>query len=195
MSKNWIYWILFVVILCGFIIGCTSMAKAEESEEPVWTNKMIALHEAADNLRALGYSEDSEVIKALSAAWWSEYNDFCIIAKVIEGEAGGCDNYTQLVYTGVTVVNRVKSSYFADTVYDVVASPGQYTTAYLKNFHTIQRRCWLAAKDAMDGNHDAPDDLYWEALFPQGRETWKIIHFESKYYKSDTYFCCGTIYD
>ena len=196
MSKHWLVFIGLVILLCCTILLFCGFTNPDEYDgSPIWTNKMIAAHEAAETLRAAGYSEDSEAIQALSQAWWSEYHDLCIVAKVIEGEAGGC-GYEQMVYTGVTVVNRAKSGKFHyDTIEEIVAAPGQYSLAYLENFHTIQPRVWLAAKDAMDGNHDAPDDLYWEALFPQGKEIWKIIKYESRWYCSTTYFCRGTIYD
>lgn len=186
---------ILIVICIMVLVGILAIdARADDTDGPIWTNKMIALHEAADLLRAAGYSDDDPLITALSDAWWDEFHDFQIVAKVIEGEAGGCD-FEQMVYTGVTVVNRKNSDLFPNTIYEVVAAPGQYSPIYLKNFHTIQPRVWLAAKAVMDGDHDAPDDLYWEALFPQGREIWKIITFQSRWYCSTTYFCRGTIYD
>lgn len=195
MKHMKIIWFIIVCLLVFTVILCISATNVNaETKEKIWTNKMIGLHEAADHLRALGYSDDDEVIQALSKAWWSEYYDFCIVAKVIEGEAGGC-SFEQMVYTGATIINRKNSSLFPNTVEEVVAAPGQYSLAYLTNFQTIPARVWDAAKAVMDGHHDTPEDMYWEALFPQGREVWKTIEFDSGWYRSTTYFCRGTIYD
>lgn len=191
---NLIITIVVIMLLFVTAIVCSMVSHADYEDNRIWTNKMIALHDAANTLRKAGYSDDSEVIRALSEAWWSEYHDFCIVAKVIEGEAGGCE-WDQMVYVGAVIINRVNSPLFPNTVEDVVAAPGQYSTLYLQNFETIQPRVWKAAKAAMDGDHDAPWDLYWQAEFPQGKEIWKIFRYESHYYSSTTYFCRGTVYD
>ena len=39
---------------------------------PVRTARQTALHEAADILRAAGFTDDGPEISALSAAWWRE---------------------------------------------------------------------------------------------------------------------------
>lgn len=39
-----------------------------------YKTRQEALHEAAELLRSVGYTDDSEVIKALSAQWWAEEN-------------------------------------------------------------------------------------------------------------------------
>ena len=193
-----IYTIAIFLVMILIIVLCAVSAKALEYDETasVWTERMNSLHEQADFLRSQGYSDDSEAIQALKQEWESEYKDLKIVAKVIEGECGGCE-YDQMVYTGATVVNRKNSERFPDTIYGVVASPNQYSWLYLGNFETLNHKCLSAARDAIDGNHDAPDDLYWEALSPQpmAKEVWKIIEYRGRWYHSTTYFCRGSIYD
>ena len=192
------YLVAILVIMVLFVTLCVTSAHAMEYDETasVWTERMNSLHEAANILREYGYSEDSEAILALKEAWESEFQDLKIVAKVIEGECGGCE-YDQMVYTGATVVNRKNSERFPDTIYGVVASPNQYSWLYLRNFETLNHKCLSAARDAIDGNHDAPDDLYWEALSPQpmAKEVWKVIEYRGRWYHSTTYFCRGSIYD
>lgn len=192
MKSKWLYYVIIAVLVFIVIGLCVSVAHAEEpnESESVWTDKMNQLHQMADWARALGYSEDSPIIVALQQAWWSEYNDLAIIAKVGEGEARDCE-WEQLLYTCAVVVNRRDSDIFPNTIREVVAAPMQYSTTYLKNFHTVPKRCWLAARDALNGDHDAPSDLYWQAEFPQGKEVWKIFEYRSPYYSSTTYFCRG----
>lgn len=189
--KSWIYYVTIAILVFIVIFLCVGVAHADndcpyDETETVWTDKMNQLHQMADWARALGYSEDSPIIVALSNAWWEEYYNEAITAKVIEGEAGNC-TFDHMVYVGAVLWNRVYSDRFPDTVYECVTAPMQYSWDYVKNFHTLSRRCWLAARDAMNGTHDAPEDLYWQANFPQGLETWKIIEWRGTY----TYLCRG----
>ena len=198
ITNKWGYVLTIILITLAIVIFCSVNAYAMEYDETasVWTERMNSLHKAADILREHGYSEDSEVIQALKRAWEDEYHDLQIVAKVIEGEAGNC-GYDQMVYTGVTVVSRKNSERFPNTIYAVVAAPNQYSQLYLTNFHTLNHKCLSAARDAIDGNHDAPSDLYWEALSPNpmAKEVWKVVEFRSDWYHSTTYFCRGSIYD
>ena len=178
-----IIWI-FVVIA---IILCTKGVKGANSDAP-WTNKMMALHEAADILRAAGYSDDDLEIKTLSEAWWREYNDLKIVANVIFHEAGGCTMEHQIA-VGAVVMNRVADSRFPNTVYDVVVQPLQYSKKYVEEFGDIPDICWVAAVRAMNGDHEVPSDVVWQAEFVQGTEIWKIFEVNTPYYHSTTYFC------
>lgn len=188
MKSKWLYYVTIAVLVFIVLSLCAGVAHAEglDENETVWTDKMNQLHQMADWAREFGYSEDSPIILALQQAWWDEYNDLAITSKVIEGEAGNCA-FEHMVYVGAVLWNRVHSDIFPNTVYECVTAPRQYSWDYVKNFHTIPKRCWLAARDAINGDHDAPEDLYWQANFPQGKETWKIIEWKGTY----TYLCRG----
>lgn len=186
------------LLICLAMIAVSINAHAEDYHDdggPIWTNRMIRLHEMADELRSLGYSDDSPVIQALSNAWWEDYHDLCIVAKVVDNEANDICEMDHKVYVGAVVMNRVKSDLFPNSVHDVVAAPGQYSHEYLNGFNNISRKSWIAARMAIDGEHDAPSDLYWQAEFPQGREIWKTFVVDTPYFHSTTYFCRGTVYD
>ena len=192
--------LLVIILMIVFVSCCAQMAHAveivepEDNGEPIWTEDMIAIHRSAEILRSYGYSDDSEVIQALKQAWEQADKDLHLVARVIKGECGQC-SYEQQVYTGVCIVNRSKAPIFhADTIEKVIAAPGQYTTLYLTGLNDIPRQNLYAARDAIDGKHDAPEDLWWQANFPQGKETWKVIRFKSPYFASTTYFCRGSIY-
>lgn len=181
--------ICLVVLFIAFCVMLATPAKAYEGER-ITTAKQDALHNAADILRSVGYAEDSEVIKALQAEWWAEQEALDITARVVMGEAGGCPWEHQVAVAAV-VVNRVNSPYFADTVRDVVASPGQYTTLYLSGFERTTRQCYEAAKKALDGESGVPQDVIWQAEFPQGTEIWWISKVDTGWFASTTYFCRG----
>ena len=154
----------------------------------VTTQRQDDLHTDAENLRALGYKDDSDEIKALQAEWWEEQEALDIIARVVQGEAGGCPWMHQLAVAAV-VVNRINSPLFPNTAREVVAAPMQYTTLYLRDFDKTSEQCYLAAKKALDGESGVPTDIIWQAQFPQGKETWWISYVDTGWFASTTYFC------
>ena len=164
-----------------------------EAAYGVTTQRQDDLHAAADVLRTLGYADTSEVIQRLKAEWQREDEDLNIIAKVIQNEAdpAWCE-WEHSVAVGAVVCNRVKSEYFPDTVKEVVEAPGQYLPAYTRNFDGTSRLAYLAAKAALDGDHNVPEDAYWQDNRVQGRRIWKAFTVDTKYgFHSVTYICCG----
>lgn len=183
--------IILVLVLIGVvgIILLTTPAEAYEGER-ITTARQDALHEAAELLRAAGLREDDPAIRALSAEWWREQEALDIVARVVMGEAGACPWMHQVAVAAV-VVNRVKSTYFPDTVREVVAAPGQYTTLYLTGFEQTSRQCYEAAKKALDGDSGVPEDVIWQAEFVQGTSVWWTSYVDTGWYRSTTYFCRG----
>lgn len=182
--------IILILAVCfiGLLLSLITWAHGISYEAPVRTEKQMALHEAAEILRAAGYTDDSEPIRALSAAWWTEQQDLCIVAKVIEHEAGDCP-WDHRVAVGAVVLNRVADPRFPMTVREVVVQPGQYLPSYTFGFERVRRSSFEAAAAAMDGRHDVPADVVWQANFPQGREAWWISYVNTGSYASTTYFC------
>ena len=184
---------LIITILCIlFILLCILLATPGHAYEgeAVRTRKQEALHEAADILRNAGFADDSDAIKALSAAWYQEQENLDIVAKVIDNEATPlwCD-WEHSVAVGAVVVNRVNSSYFPNSVKEVVNAPGQYLPAYTRNFEKTSRLSYLAAKAALDGNHEVPSNAYWQDNKRQGIYTWKEFVLDTGYFKSTTHIC------
>lgn len=184
-----------VAILCMiFIALCVLMATPTKAydDSRITTAKQDALHEAAELLRNAGFSDDSEPIRALSEAWWSEQESLDIIAKVIAHEADPryCE-WEHSVAVGVVVLNRVKSQYFPDSVREVVAAPGQYLPSYCYGFDQTPRKAYEAAKAALDGDHEVPDDCYWQDTSIQGVSIWKAFTVDTGYFRSTTYICRG----
>lgn len=160
----------------------------------VTTARQDALHEAADILRAVGYAEDSATIHALQEAWRQEQEDLQIIAKVIQNEAdpAWCE-WDHSVAVGAVVCNRVKSPYFPDSVKAVVEQPGQYLRAYTSDFSGVSRLAYEAAKAAMDGDHDVPEDCFWQDTHIQGVSVWKAFVVDTGWFRSTTYICRGIL--
>ena len=158
----------------------------------VTTQRQDDLHTDAENLRALGYKDDSEVIQRIKAAWAQEDEDLSIVAKVIQNEAdpAWCE-WEHSVAVGAVVVNRKNSPRFPDTIKGVVAAPGQYLVSYTYDFSNVTELAYLAAKAALDGDHDVPDNAYWQDNRIQGVYVWKSFLLNTGWYRSTTYICCG----
>ena len=158
----------------------------------VTTQRQDDLHTAADILRSLGYADDSEVIQRIKAEWWQEDEDLSIIAKTIQNEAdpAWCE-WEHSVAVGAVVVNRKNSPRFPDTIKGVVAAPGQYLVSYTYDFSNVTELAYKAAKAALDGDHDVPDNAYWQDNRIQGVYVWKSFLLDTGWYRSTTYICCG----
>lgn len=185
---------LAITILCMlFIALCVLMATpARAYEPPIRTARQEALHADAENLRAVGVSDDDPMIRALSDAWWAEQEKLDILAKLVAHEADPqwCE-WEHSLAVACVVLNRVASPYFPNTVKEVVAAPGQYLESYTHDFADTPRLCYEVAKAALDGDHEIPSDVYWQAEFLQGTSVWKVFRVDTGYYSSTTYICRG----
>lgn len=169
---------------------------AAAPQTPIRTDRQKALHEAAEILRSVGYEDESAPIRALSEEWFAEQHDLDIIAKVIDGEAPYCPREHQ-VAVGAVVLNRVEDERFPSTVEEVVGQTSiingrlvaQYSPTYCYGFGGILRTSYEAAAQAMNGEHEVPSDIVWQANFPQGRETWWTSYVRTEGFESVTYFC------
>lgn len=182
---------LIVVLICFVIIFlalCFAPNAVAYDGEPIRTAKQEYLHAVAEMFRARGYAEDSDIILALQGLWIEEQEALDIVARVVQGEAGGCPWMHQVAVAAV-VVNRINSPLFPDTAREVVAQPMQYTTLYLKGFDKTSRQCYEAAKKALDGESGVPEDVIWQAEFRQGKEVWWESTIDTGWYRSTTYFC------
>lgn len=182
--------ICMAIILILMLVILLSPADAAYG---VTTQRQDDLHTAADILRSLGYADDSEVIQRIKAEWWAEQERLDITAKVIQFEADPqwCD-WDHSVAVGAVVVNRERSPHFPNTIREVVAQPGQYLKSYTYDFSGTTELAYLAAKAALDGDHDVPSNAYWQDNNIQGVSIWKAFEVNTKYgFHSVTYICCG----
>lgn len=183
--------ICMVILLIFLAIVMATPAGAYDGGR-ITTKRQDALHEAAEILRAAGFSDDSDAIRALSDAWWQEQEDLDILAKVVRYEADPayCE-WDHSLAVAVVVLNRVNSAYFPNSVREVVAAPGQYLPAYTYGFDATPRLCYEVAAAAMDGDHDVPADCYWQDTHIQGTAIWKAFTVDTGYFRSTTYICRG----
>lgn len=195
MRKLNSFLITSLVLLLLFLALWLLLAAPADAAYGVTTQRQDDLHMAADILRSLGYADDSEVIQRIKAAWWQEEEDLSIIAKTIQNEADPqwCE-WEHSVAVGAVIVNRKNSTHFPNTVKGVVAAPGQYLVSYTYGFDNVNEVAYLAAKAALDGDHDVPTDAYWQDTNIQGTRIWKAFEVNTIYgFHSTTYICCGIV--
>lgn len=130
------------------------------------------------------YEKETEANKATYSN-----EDLMLLAKLIYEEAGSnwlTDEHQQLV--GNVVLNRVKSSKFPNTIKEVIYQSGQYSTAYKLNNTVPDERTIKNARLLLEGLRVCPDDILYQANFPQGKYTYKVINDSIL---GKTYFCGG----
>lgn len=88
--------------------------------------------------------------------------DVLWLARIIDAEAGA-GSLTHKTAVGNVVLNRVKSSNFANTIYDVIFQPGQFTPTNRSDFRTRVPResSIVAARRALMGIVVAENCLYF----------------------------------
>ena len=182
--------IVLVLALCVCALGAAGRPDQKDTA-----------HQIAELARSLNLPEDDPIIKRAQELWWEadaqEDVERDIIATVVYNEAwGGCsDRHRELV--AAVVCNRVASETFPDTVYEVVTQNGQYHPAYADpgSFYGQRARadanawaeCRRIAEKALRGEVECPENVLYQANFPQGSGTYEI--HRTSY--SVTYFCYG----
>lgn len=218
---------LIAALLCASMAAALLPAASAAETNSNYTACMTAIREqravqaqahiTAETLRKRGYGESSAYIQAARSSWntaqtaieayekLSRYTDedIRILATTVYYEAGGTTEQLR-EYVAQVVLNRVADKRFPDTIYGVVAAPGQYAGNYVTAdaSQTIQEKdarngtnnwatCVTSAKRAMMGQVDMPSNVIFQANFKQGTGVWKAIYFNSGYFASTSYYCYG----
>ena len=107
-------------------------------------------------------------------------DDFELLARVIEAEAGGESDYHKLC-VGTVVMNRVASDKYPNTIEGVIYQPGQYQC--VTNSHINKEpseSSYEAAESILDGRRMFRSSVVYQAEFIQGKVVEKV---------GNTYFC------
>ena len=125
-------------------------------------------------------------ILTASPAYADYDTDLWYLSRVIQAEAGYCSQ-EMMEGVGSVVLNRVSDDRFPDTIPEVIKQPGQYSTAsYLASQEPTQRVINVAV-DLLENGSKLPEDVIYQANFPQGAYTYKTL--STSY--STMYFCVG----
>lgn len=139
--------------------------------------------------------EEKEVVVEVEKTPNYTYDELYCMATVIYNEAGGnecTDEHRELV--GYVVLNRVNSSYYPNTIREVLEQPSQYQGFSRNGVNFAKRssdtieakaleRAWITAKKVLENrdNIPIPESVVFQAEFKQGSKVYKQI--------GNTYFC------
>lgn len=175
-----------MTILVGIIVilvpkdGSYASGKKKEIEQPV---PVIKTEEKIDKI------EESEIK-------YTE-EELEILSIIIYQEAGGDESSDDTrLKVGNVFLNRVNGPYFPNTFEEVATQKSQYGTLYWTGIkwperaskpeeaHAVQR-AYDIAKRLLEGERVLPENVIWQAEFPQGDGTYC--------YQDGTYFCYSEV--
>ena len=114
----------------------------------------------------------------------SDYFKIYRLAQLMYAENGAAEEDDCVFLTGIVVVKRMKSKKYPDTLEGVISQKGQYSTYQTGKIDCRpDERCLEFAEEILrfDLQKDYPDNLVFQAEFPQGRKIYKQFGHE--------YFC------
>lgn len=118
---------------------------------------------------------------------YTEYDLFYLAAAVCR-EAGGESEEIQLLVANV-IINRVNSSIYPDTIYEVLTEYKQYGTMWKYGVSfpdwaddKVKEQCYSVAKRILEGERFCPENVLFQAEFKQGSGVYKQ-------FGDDYYFC------
>lgn len=100
-----------------------------------------------------------------------------LLAHLIYAEAGqdSCSDDTQLM-VGSVALNRVKSDYFPNTLYEVIYQTGQYSCTWNGGFEKEpNERAWKNAEYLLQTGSVLPNNVIFQAGFEQGDGTYTEV--------------------
>lgn len=107
-------------------------------------------------------------------------SDWFCLAHVMMAEAGYTDSQERR-YVGSTLLNRVDSSLFPNTILECLFQEGQYSTVRDggEYWEEPTEECWKDAADLLEkwyetGETDLPENVLYQSLFPQGSGTYLV---------------------
>lgn len=117
----------------------------------------------------------------------SDDDRYCLACAICQ-EVGGLDEYMQTL-VGNVVLNRVASPYFPNTIRGVLEQRYQYGMMWKYGVkfpgwatEADKAQCYAVADRLLGGLRVCPENVVYQAEFPQGSETY--------YYSDGVYFCC-----
>lgn len=200
--------IINFTILFSLFMPFTVVANTEENEylDKQLDNTCIANeNEDAISYMALSDQEETKVIKEEKSEKANPFagieptvvdeeeepenyteDDLYYLAAAVCCEAGGENEEIQLLVANV-VINRVNSSFYPDTIYDVLTEYGQYGMMWEYGIEfpnwadeDVKNQCYSVARRVLEGERFCPKNVLFQAEFEQGSGIFK--QFGDEYY-------------
>ena len=181
------------ILLLGDIYLCQQYNEAsnntEITSECIETTSseetFINTEETTNEILSETTSED--VIDDLEGYCYSD-EDLYLLARVIDAEASDICTDEHKMCTGQVILNRMNSNKYPNTLREVVYDKGQYASVENDRLkEEITKESLDVARRLLNGEKILPDDVVYQAEFPQGKETVKTIY--NKYLDNTTYYC------
>lgn len=157
------------------------MTENSESTEPTSENIKETQPESTEPVTE-EMTEPTEEVKSYSE------DDLFYLAAAVCREAGGESEEIQLLVANV-IMNRVNSSLYPNTIYEVLTQYKQYGTMwkYGVSFpdwadQKVKDQCYSVAKRILEGERYCPENVLFQAEFEQGSGIFKQ-------FGDDYYFC------
>ena len=135
----------------------------------------------------LSETTSEDVIDDLEGYCYSD-EDLYLLARVIDAEASDICTDEHKMCTGQVILNRMNSNKYPNTLKEVVYDKGQYASVENNKLKKeITKESLDVARRLLNGEKILPDDVVYQAEFPQGKEIVKTIY--NKYLDNTTYYC------
>lgn len=190
--SNILFGVFIVISVIGYIY-CDTYVKGikrqpEQKWQPRYTQEEWQQIEIERNSEQFVKETETEPSNSIEEETQTELeaetkyteDDFELLARVIEAEAGGESDYHKLC-VGTVVMNRVASDKYPDTIEGVIYQPGQYQC--VTNSHINKepsKSSYEAAESILDGRRMFRSSVVYQAEFIQGKVVEKV---------GNTYFC------
>lgn len=161
----------------------TEVTENTDATEPETTEKLteetqpVTTEPVTENV-----TEPSEETKSYTD------DDLFYLAAAVCREAGGESEEIQLLVANV-IINRVNSSIYPDTIYEVLTEYKQYGTMWKYGVSfpdwaddKVKEQCYSVAKRILEGERFCPENVLFQAEFKQGSGVYKQ-------FGDDYYFC------
>lgn len=141
---------------------------------------------ALSSSESSGGSSSSDSYASSSSSYTDD--DLYWLAVAINKEAG-CNwlSDTHQLLVGNVILNRVASSSYPNTIYDVLHQQGQYPWATRGSYSEPTSRALENAQRLLDGERFCPDNVVYQSTATQGSGTYTSIYDSTL--GTTTYFC------
>lgn len=158
-----------------------NVTENSESTEPTSENIKETQPESTEPVTE-EMTEPTEEVKSYSE------DDLFYLAAAVCREAGGESEEIQLLVANV-IMNRVNSSLYPNTIYEVLTQYKQYGTMWKYGIsfpdwadQKVKDQCYSVAKKILEGERYCPENVLFQAEFEQGSGIFKQ-------FGDDYYFC------
>lgn len=187
-----VFVILFVITLCvSFFFSGAADASSGESlpiftyDEQTETENITEGTEPTENMTEPKIESSEPTVEETTEPTEEAKNytedDLFYLAAAVCREAGGESEEIQLLVANV-IINRVNSSLYPDTIYEVLTQYKQYGTMwkYGVSFpdwadENVKEQCYSVAQRILDGERYCPENVLFQAEFQQGSGVYKHI--------------------